>query len=231
MSKSTRDRTDAADVSVLQVEIPAQPRKAPRQARSIALVTALKQAARQIIDNEGREALNTAHLAAYAGVGVSSIYEYFPTMEALIAAVFDDYRDEARTELYAGIMTLAPGATLFDGILLALRAVLASHHKKTLLDPAFSVRSTHYDELVRLDVVKAKQLWTATASSALMKRFASEIQMKNREKAEFLVYQTLTALPRAILLERPGYLADEDTAESLARMLHALLTDPSPARG
>ena len=44
--------------------------------------------------------------------------------------------------------------------------------------------------MVRLDVVKAKQLWTATASSALMKRFADEIKVKNREKAEFLVYQT-----------------------------------------
>ena len=226
MSKPPRDKTDATDDSMLLVEIPAQPRKAPRQARSVALVTALKQAARQIIDNEGREALNTAHLAACSGVAMSSIYEYFPTMEALIAAVFDDYRAQARTELYADIMALPPEATLLDGILLALRAVLTSHHKKTLLDPAFSVRSTHYDELVRLDVVKAKQLWTTTASSALMARFASEIRVKDREIAEFLVYQTLTALPRAILLERPGYLTNEDTPRLMARMLYALLTDP-----
>ena len=146
--------------------------------------------------------------------------------EALIAAVFDDYRTEARIGLFADIMALPPGTTLLDGILLALRAVLAAHHKKNLFDPAFSVRSTHYDELVRLDVVKAKQLWTSTASSALMKRFASEIRVKDREKAEFLVYQTLTALPRAILLERPGYLTDEDTPKLMARMLQALLTDP-----
>ncbi|MCY1440629.1 Bacterial regulatory protein, tetR family [compost metagenome] len=214
------------DDCVLKVEIPAQPRKAPRQARSVALVTALKQAAREIIENEGRDALNTAHLAAYAGVGISSIYEYFPTMEALIAAIFDDYRAQARTELFAGIMALPPDASLLDGILLALRAVLASHRKKTLLDPVFCVRSTHYDELVRLDVVKAKQLWTTTASSALMKRFASEVRVKDREKAEFLVFQTLTALPRAILLEKPDYLTDEETPRMMARMLYALLTDP-----
>jgi hypothetical protein len=106
--------------------------------------------------------------------------------------------------------------------------VFASHHKKTLFDPAFSVRSTHYDELVRLDVVKAKQLWTATASSALMKRFASEITVKNREKAEFLVYQTWSVLPRAMLLEKPGYLTEDDTPRMIARMLHALLTEPNP---
>ncbi|MNC82786.1 hypothetical protein D3C75_1364390 [compost metagenome] len=59
-----------------------------------------------------------------------------------------------------------------------------------------------------------------------MRRFASEIRVKDREKAEFLVFQTLTALPRAILLERPDYLTDEDTPRMLARMLYALLTDP-----
>lgn len=214
------------DNKAVQVEIPAQPRKEPRQARSIALVTALKQTGRQILEREGRDALNAMRLAEESGVAISSIYEYFPTIEALIAAVFDDYRSQARTELFADIMALPPGMTLLDGILLAFRAVLASHQKKALFDPAFSVRSTHYDELVRLDVVKAKQLWTTTASSALMTRFASEIQVKDRDKAEFLMYQTLTALPRAILLERPCYLADEDTPRLLARMLHAMLTDP-----
>ncbi|WP_223531914.1 MULTISPECIES: TetR/AcrR family transcriptional regulator [unclassified Pseudomonas] len=222
MTKPTPDKPG------VQVEIPAQPRKEPRQARSIALVTAVKQAGRQILESEGREALNAMRLAEDSGVAISSIYEYFPTMESLIAAVFDDYRTEARIGLYADIMALPSGTTLLDGILLALRAVLAAHHKKTLYDPGFSVRSTHYDELVRLDVVKAKQLWTATASSALMKRFASEIRVKDREKAEFLVYQTWSVLPRAMLLERPGYLTDEDTPKLMARMLHAMLTDPSP---
>jgi AcrR family transcriptional regulator len=226
--KPTRDKKGAGDEGVLQVELPAQPRKEPRQARSIALVTALKQTGRQILESEGREALNPLRLAEDSGVAYSSIYEYFPTMEALIAAIFDDYRAEARTVLFTDIMALPPGATLFDGILLALRAVLAAHIKKKLFDPEFSVRSTHYDELVRLDLIKAKQLWTTTASSALMKRFARDIQVKDREKAEFLVYQTLTALPRAMLLERPGYLTDEDTPKLMARMLHALLTDPSP---
>ncbi|WP_449431941.1 TetR/AcrR family transcriptional regulator [Pseudomonas putida] len=213
------------DKQGVQVEIPAQPRKEPRQARSVALVTAVKQTGRQILEREGREALSAMRLAEDSGVAISSIYEYFPTMEALISAIFDDYRTEARVELYAEIMAMPAGATLMDGILLVLRAVLASHHKKTQFDSAFSVRSTHYDELVRLDLVKAKQLWNTTAAASLMQRFADEIKVKDRHKAEFLLYQTWSALPRAILLERPGYLTDEDTPKLLARMLHAMLTD------
>ncbi|WPN49941.1 TetR/AcrR family transcriptional regulator [Pseudomonas sp. P8_241] len=222
MIKPTQDK------KAVQVEIPAEPRKEPRQARSIALVTALKQTGRQILENEGRDGLSAVRLAEDSGVAISSIYEYFPTMEALIAAVFEDYRSEARNELFANIMGLPAEVTLFEGILLALRAVLASHQKKVLFDPAFSVRSTHYDELVRLDVVQAKQLWTTTATSALMTRFANDIRVKDREKGEFLVYQTLMALPRAILLEKPCYLNDDDTPRLMARMLHAMLTDPLP---
>ncbi|WP_166363287.1 TetR/AcrR family transcriptional regulator [Pseudomonas akapageensis] len=213
---------NSGDDGFLQVEVPAQPRKEPRQARSIALVSALKQTGRQILEREGRDALSAVRLAEDAGVSISSIYEYFPTMEALIAAIFEDYRIEVRTELFAGITALPASATLFDGILLTLRVGLAVHYKKTLFDPVFSVRSTHYDELVRLDLVKARQIWDSTAT--LMKRFASEICVKDREKAEFMVYQTLLSLPRTMLLERPGYLTDEDTPLMMARMLHALLT-------
>lgn len=226
MVKPVRDRKGVGDEHVLQVEVPAQPRKEPRQARSIALVTALKQTARQILERDGREALTAMRLAEDAGVAISSIYEYFPTMEALIAAIFEDYRVEVRAELLAGIQALPPTATLFDGILLTLRIGLAVHYKKTLFDPVFSVRSTHYDELVRLDLVKAKQLWNTSATATLMERFASEIRVKDREKAEFLVLHTLLTLPRAMLLERPDYLVADDTALMIARMVHALLTTP-----
>ncbi|MDD2058534.1 TetR/AcrR family transcriptional regulator [Pseudomonas sp. GD03860] len=226
MTKPGRERRDTADDHVLQVEIPAQPRKEPRQARSIALVTALKQTGRWILEREGREALTALRLAEEAGVAISSIYEYFPAMEALIAAIFEDYRLEVRAELHAGIRALPPSATLFDGILLTLSIGLAVHYKKTLFDPAFSVRSTHYDELVRLDLVKAKQLWSTSATSTLMERFASEIRVRDREKAEFLVLHTLLTLPRAMLLEKPEYLVADDTPLMIARMVHALLTTP-----
>ncbi|MGF6780764.1 TetR/AcrR family transcriptional regulator [Paraburkholderia sp. GAS334] len=224
MVNSTHAAQNADSDRVLHVELPARPRKAPRQARSIALVAALRQTGRQILEKEGRDALTALRLAETAGVAISSIYEYFPTMEALIAVIFDDFRAERRAALLAGIAALPPDATLFDGILLTLRVGLAVHQKEMRFDPAYSVRATHFDELVRLDMVKTKQLWCAVATPALMKRFASEIRVQNLEQAEFLVFQTLLALPRAMVLERPAYLVDPDTPVLIARMVHALLT-------
>ncbi|MET0379478.1 MAG: TetR/AcrR family transcriptional regulator [Spongiibacteraceae bacterium] len=67
---------------------PVMPRKMPRQQRSIALVNALKDACLQILREEGADALTVARLSEVSGVAVVSMYEYFPTVEAVTAAAF-----------------------------------------------------------------------------------------------------------------------------------------------
>lgn len=224
MTRTSRSSASGEQACVVRVERPGGLRKAPRQARSVALVAALKETGRKILEEEGREALTVLRVAESAGVAVSSIYEYFPTMDALIAAVFEDYRTESRDALLAGIAALPASATLYDGVLLTLTVGIGVHRKKMLLDPAFNIRSTHYEELVRLDLVKAREVWEAGATPALMARFDSEIRVRDPEMARFLVLHTLLALPRAMVLERPDYLAAPDAPWLLARMVHALLT-------
>jgi AcrR family transcriptional regulator len=211
---------------ILQVHVPAQPRKHPRQARSIQLVEALKQTGWDILEKEGRAALSAHRLAERSGVAVSSIYEYFPTMESLAAAIQHDYRVDVRRRMIEQIHALPPSATLFDGILLMMRTGLAALHRWSLIDPELNVRSMHFDELVRLDLIKSKQFWTGIATPALLERFSDEVRVRDRDKALFLFYQTVQALPRAMTVERPAYLGEADTPLLLARMLHALLTTP-----
>jgi len=214
----------AASHDVIHVAVPASPRKRPRQGRSIALVDALKAAGWDILETERREALTVWRLSERSGVAASSIYEYFPTMDSLIAAIFEDYRSRMRRELLEGIRALPPTASLFDGILLSMRSGMAALHKWSQIDSDLSVKSAYFDELVRLDLVKPKNFWSAFVIPALIERFPDEVTVRDREKAAFLAHQTILALPRAIVFERPEYLADPDTAMLLARTVHALLT-------
>lgn len=230
MSKSHPAQSHVPVEMSVPVAMPPGPRKEPKQARSIALVAALKQTGRQLLEKGGREALTALQLAEASGVAISSIYEYFPAMDSLIAAIFEDYRAEVGQELLDEIMALPVDATLFDGIVMVLRFGLAVHHRKACLDPVFSQRSTRYDELVRLDLVEARRCWSAGATPALFNRFADEIHVTDRDKAHFLVYQTLLTLPRAVALEHPAYLAEPDTAVLIARMVHAVLTEASPSQ-
>ncbi len=66
-----------------------EPRKRPRQARSRVLYDALVEATQRVLAGEGVAAVTTARVAEVAGVSIGSLYQYFPSREALIAAVID----------------------------------------------------------------------------------------------------------------------------------------------
>src|SRR3954452_14904458 len=62
------------------------PKKVPAQERSRATVSFILDAANRAIELNGRASLRVSDVAKLAGVSVGSIYQYFPTKEALLAA-------------------------------------------------------------------------------------------------------------------------------------------------
>ena len=67
-----------------------QPRKRPKQARSLILVQAIQEACLKILQEEGAEQLTTQRIADVAGINIASLYQYFPNKEAILAdGVYD----------------------------------------------------------------------------------------------------------------------------------------------
>ncbi|MGW1422050.1 TetR/AcrR family transcriptional regulator [Bradyrhizobium manausense] len=73
---------------------PTKPRKNALQERSRATVDALVEATARILVREGFEKTSTNRIAEVAGVSVGSLYQYFPSKEALVAAVIDRHHEE-----------------------------------------------------------------------------------------------------------------------------------------
>ena len=71
-----------------------QPRKQAAQARSRATVDALIEATARILVKEGFDKASTNRIAAKAGVSVGSLYQYFPSKEALVVAVMERHSSE-----------------------------------------------------------------------------------------------------------------------------------------
>ena len=65
------------------------PRKKPMQARSQATYDAILDAAAQVLTSEGYVGSSTNKIAERAGVSVGSLYEYFPTKEAVFTALIE----------------------------------------------------------------------------------------------------------------------------------------------
>jgi AcrR family transcriptional regulator len=71
-----------------------KPGKNASQERSRATVDALIEATARILVKEGFDKASTNRIAEKAGVSVGSLYQYFPTKEALVAAVMQRHNQQ-----------------------------------------------------------------------------------------------------------------------------------------
>ncbi|UPG92446.1 TetR family transcriptional regulator [Luteibacter aegosomatissinici] len=69
---------------------PISSRKQPKQARSTELVSAILEAAAQVLAKEGAARFTTARVADRAGVSVGSVYQYFPNKAAILFRLQSD---------------------------------------------------------------------------------------------------------------------------------------------
>jgi AcrR family transcriptional regulator len=83
-----------------------QPRKSPRQSRSIATVAVILEAATRVLARESLEGFNTNRVAEVAGVSVGSVYQYFPNKAALVTALIDRAQGELADSLEALVAQL-----------------------------------------------------------------------------------------------------------------------------
>lgn len=65
-------------------------RKQPKQARSAELVSAILEAAIQVLAKEGAQRFTTARVAEKAGVSVGSLYQYFPNKASILFRLQSD---------------------------------------------------------------------------------------------------------------------------------------------
>ncbi|MCA9504141.1 MAG: TetR/AcrR family transcriptional regulator [Spirochaetaceae bacterium] len=74
-------------------------RRPPTQRRAEVLVQSVREAARQILEADGAEALTTNRVAERAGISVGSLYHYYPNKESIVADLFEDMLDRLVAEI------------------------------------------------------------------------------------------------------------------------------------
>ena len=79
------------------------PRKRPRQARSVATFEAILEAAARILESLGFAGFNTNAVAELAGVSIGSLYQYFPSKEALIVELIRRERAKLSSRIVEAI--------------------------------------------------------------------------------------------------------------------------------
>ena len=105
-------------------------RRVPKQARSKQKVARILAAARSLMIREGGSALTTNRIAAEAGVGVGSLYEYFPDKQSIINQLIEDLATSESEHLLARLALLGdadPGQLIDETVSLVFDLYLDHH--------------------------------------------------------------------------------------------------------
>lgn len=198
---------------------PTKPRKAPKQERSKATVEAILEAAAQLLVELRYARMTTAKVAARAGVSVGSLYQYFPSKDALIGALVA--RKFARVEpLMREMIARSEGQPLEVRVRTIIAATLADKAENPGLNMALAEQMPHVDGVD----YKAAMSEAAVANiRGVLKQHRGEIGVDDLGLAAFILVHAVEGVISAALLSSPVALDDPRLVDGLVRMAMAYL--------
>ncbi|WP_434418802.1 TetR/AcrR family transcriptional regulator [Nannocystis pusilla] len=182
---------------------PLSPRKRPTQARARATYLALVQAGARILERDGYEALTTNHVAELAGVGIASLYEYFPNKQSLVAEIVRQVLDELVADLRAHV-TVVADSPHEDAMRAWIAAIFTAVHKRRSIVAVLVREVPFLWEIPAVEQARELLLEIAFASRELRAR-AVKTAMVPDATIYLLATMTGAAVLEAVLRPPPQY--------------------------
>jgi AcrR family transcriptional regulator len=202
------------------------PRKLPSQDRSRATVEAILTGAAQVLVREGYARMTTTRVAEVAGVSVGSLYQYFPSKQALARAVV-----ERTSRELAGAMSAAAAAAatapLEEKVTAVIRALLAGKHQKRSLT---RVLDTEIPRTHGFDIVEEVARQARVLVRAMIDAHRAEVRVAEPELAAFVVVASVEGVVRTAALDLSRRLDDPDLERAIVRLVLAYLRGPATRR-
>jgi AcrR family transcriptional regulator len=199
------------------------PRKSPRQARSEATVEAILEATARVLTRDGYDHLSTNRVALQAGVSIGSLYQYFPSKEALVAALIDRHR-EMMMSVFFRRMSEVSGAPCAVAARVLVRALVEAHAADPKLHRTLHEQVPSVGRLGHLlDDIEVR---AAGAVRAYLDAHRDELRIEDIETATFVVVHAVEAITHAAVLTRPKGISIDRFIEETTDMVVSYLTKP-----
>jgi AcrR family transcriptional regulator len=182
-----------------------KPRKVASQERSRATVNALVEATARILVKDGFNKASTNRIAEVAGVSVGSLYQYFPSKEALVAAVIESHQQEimqtVRSEL-AGVLD--------QPVEKAVRKLISVAVKAHRVDPELHrVLAEQIPRVGKLEKLESFNSENYTLFRTYLESHRDELLVDDLELASFVCVTSIEALTHNAVLHYSKILSDE----------------------
>lgn len=198
-------------------------RKMPTQERARRTIAAIFEATAQIVASDGPEALSTNKVAQRAGVSIGTLYQYFPTKEAIVVAMIAQERLRVMAELQGMLIKAVQQApldvesTLRDQV----RALLAALGTGSHLNRAMVRLSWHMDH--HEQVAQAQREGTEHLAIALSQLKNPRLRVPSPAML-FVGTRAVIGVIRSASLENSPLLDTQELEDELVRMVWRLVT-------
>jgi AcrR family transcriptional regulator len=182
-----------------------KPRKIATQERSRATVDSLIEATARILVKEGYDKTSTNHIAAVAGVSVGSLYQYFPSKEALVTAVIERHQHEIMQVVRAELAEV-----LMEPVDKAVRKLVAVAVKAHRVDPKLHrVLAEQIPRAGRLENSEPFNSENYAVFRTYLQSHRDELRLDDLELASFVCVTAIEALTHNAVLHNSNMLSDE----------------------
>ena len=193
-------------------------RKSASQERSRATVDALLEATARILIKEGYDRASTNRIAHVAGVSIGSLYQYFPSKEALVAALIDRHKQQMMQLLRDALIKVA-----MLPVEVAARELVKVMMDAHQVDPKLHrVLVEQVPRVGRLDNMQAVEREASAMVRTYLEAHRNEIDVADVNLAAFICVATVEALTHAAVVHRPEVLSDK-RADAFVGEVTALL--------
>jgi AcrR family transcriptional regulator len=190
------------------------------------MVTTLLDAAARLLVREGYAGVNTNAIAKQAGISIGSLYQYFPSKDALIAAVHERHAMQIRAR-FAGLLSAPRPRSLEEAVSAWVSTMLEAHRVEPRLHRALESEVPH---LVRPGGRDEDSTSARTALKELIQPFRSRIKVKPLDAATYVACEIAAGLTEIAAIGASRALDSGVIERETVRAVFAYLTsDPLPA--
>jgi AcrR family transcriptional regulator len=191
------------------------PRKNASQERSRATVDTLLAATARVLVKEGYDHASTNKIAAAAGVSVGSLYQYFPSKEALVAAVIERHMDEMMNVVRASLARVAE-MPLREAARELVQVMIDAHRVEPKLHRVLVEQIPRVGNMATIERIDDEAMALVRIYLEMHK---AELGIEDLELAAFLAVSCVEAMTHVAVLRRPELLSEPRFVDEVAAMV------------
>jgi len=182
-----------------------RPRKQASQERSRATVDALIEATARLLVREGFDRASTNRIAEEAGVSIGSLYQYYPSKEALAVAVIERHNRELMQLVRAALADVA-GLPIEKAVRRIVAAAIDAHRINPRLHRVLAEQLPRTGRLEKVETFNRE--YDALFRGWLEGR-RDGLRAIDLDLAAFVCVTSIEALTHTAVLHRSEFLSDD----------------------